>query len=76
MLHFDHESKRDLALTACRTNEVARIVRRIAKQRDGEAYIQRIASDAGKLQEGRRERDFAGKKPVDKIRRVRLSTSS
>lgn len=42
---------RDLALTACRTNEVARIMRRVAKQRDGEAYIKRIASDIGKLPE-------------------------
>lgn len=40
---------RDLALTACRTNEVARIIRRVAKQHDGEAYIKRIASDVGKL---------------------------
>jgi hypothetical protein len=40
---------RDLALTACRTNEVARIIRRVAKQQDGEAYIKRIASDVGKL---------------------------
>lgn len=43
---------RDLALTACRANEVVKIVRRVAKQRDGEAYIQRIASDVGTLQEG------------------------
>ncbi|MGO6740068.1 hypothetical protein ACC732_34900 [Rhizobium ruizarguesonis] len=42
---------RDLALTACRTNEVARIMRRVAKQRDGEVYIKRIASDIGKLPE-------------------------
>ena len=43
---------RDLALTACRTNEVARIIRRVAKQHDGEAYIKRIASDVGKLPKG------------------------
>lgn len=46
---------RDLALTACRTNEVARIMRRVAKQHDGDAYIQRIASDVGKLPEGCRK---------------------
>lgn len=42
----------DLALTACRTDEVAKIMRRVAKQYDGEAYINRIASDVGKLPEG------------------------
>lgn len=46
---------RDLALTACRTNEVARIMRRVAKQHNGEAYIKRIASDVGKLPEGCRK---------------------
>lgn len=46
---------RDLALTACRTNEVDRIMRRVAKQHNGEAYIQRIASDVGKLPEGCRK---------------------
>ncbi|MBZ9772508.1 hypothetical protein [Mesorhizobium sp. CO1-1-8] len=46
---------RDLALTACRTNEVARIMRRVAKQHDGEAYIERIASELGKLPEGCRK---------------------
>ena len=40
---------RDLVLTACRTNEVARIIRRVAKQQDGELYINRIAADVGKL---------------------------
>ncbi|WP_205836975.1 hypothetical protein [Neorhizobium sp. T25_27] len=42
---------RDLALTACRINEVARIMRRVAKKHDGENYIKRIASDVGKLPE-------------------------
>lgn len=40
---------RDLALTACRTNEVARIIRRVAKQQGGEAYIARIVSDSNSL---------------------------
>lgn len=42
----------DLALTACRTNEVLSIMRGVAKQRGGEAYIERIASDVGKLPKG------------------------
>lgn len=42
---------RDLALTACRSNEVAKIIRRVAKQHDGEAYIERISSDIGNLPE-------------------------
>ncbi|ODA93390.1 hypothetical protein BFX40_11270 [Mesorhizobium sp. SEMIA 3007] len=46
---------RDLALTACRANEIARIIRRVAKQHDGEAYIKLIASDVGKLPEGCRK---------------------
>ncbi|TBA50494.1 GAP1-N1 domain-containing protein [Rhizobium ruizarguesonis] len=46
---------RDLALTACRTNEVARIIRRVAKQHDGEAYIKRIAADIGQLPESCRK---------------------
>lgn len=45
----------DLALTACRSNEAARIVRRIAKQQGGESYINRIASDLGKLPRGCRQ---------------------
>lgn len=43
---------RDLALTACRTNEVAKIMRRVAKEHNGEAYVERIASDIGDLPEG------------------------
>ncbi|MCF6117153.1 hypothetical protein L2449_09530 [Mesorhizobium muleiense] len=42
---------RNLALTACRTNEIARIMRRVAKQHNGGAYMNRIASDVGKLPE-------------------------
>ncbi|WP_027229707.1 hypothetical protein [Phyllobacterium sp. UNC302MFCol5.2] len=45
----------NLALTACRTNEVVRIMRRVAKQHGGRAYIERIASDVGKLPEGCRK---------------------
>lgn len=40
---------RDLALTACRANEVARIIRRVIKQNGGEAYVKRIASDLSSL---------------------------
>lgn len=46
---------RNLALTACLTNEVARIIRRVAKQHDGGAYIERIASDIGRLPTGCRK---------------------
>lgn len=42
---------RDLALTACRANEVARIMRRVIKQNGGEAYVKRIASDLNGLPE-------------------------
>ncbi len=45
----------DLALTACRTNEVAKILRRVAKQHNGETYIKRIASDLDKLPENCRK---------------------
>lgn len=41
----------DLALTACRANEVARIMRRISKQNGGEAYIKRIALNLNGLPE-------------------------
>jgi hypothetical protein len=40
---------RDLALTACRTNEVTKILRQVAKRQNGETYIKQIASDVGKL---------------------------
>jgi hypothetical protein len=40
---------RDLALTACRANEVSRIMRRVIKQNGGEAYVKRIASDLNGL---------------------------
>jgi hypothetical protein len=43
---------RDLALTACRTNEVGRIIRRVAKQHNGESYLRQIAFDISKLPSG------------------------
>lgn len=43
---------RDLALTACRANEVARIFGRVAKQQNGRAYIKRIALEAAELPDG------------------------
>jgi hypothetical protein len=46
---------RDLALTACRTDEVVSIMRWVAKQHDGGAYIERIASDLGNLPKGCRK---------------------
>ncbi|MER9651428.1 hypothetical protein [Mesorhizobium sp. M0199] len=46
---------RNLALTACRTKEVTKILRRAAKQHRGEAYIERIAADVGALPEGCRK---------------------
>jgi hypothetical protein len=42
---------RDLALTACRANEVTRIILRVIKQNGGEAYAKRIASDLNGLPE-------------------------
>jgi hypothetical protein len=45
----------DLALTACRANEIDRILRRTAKQRGGAEYIARIAAEAGTLPAGCRE---------------------
>ncbi|OQW76544.1 MAG: hypothetical protein BVN32_08985 [Proteobacteria bacterium ST_bin14] len=42
---------RDLALTACRANEVARITRRVFKQPGGEVYLKRISSDLDGLPE-------------------------
>ena len=36
---------RDLALTACRINEVGRILQRVAKQSGGASYVKRIAAD-------------------------------
>lgn len=49
----------DLALTACRTNEVFSILDRAAKQSGGKGYIKRIAADIDKLPGGCR-------KPVQK----------
>lgn len=46
----------DLALTACRTNEVVRIMRRVLKQHGGEAYIRRVALDVDTLPDWCREK--------------------
>jgi len=43
---------RDLALTACRANEVERVLRRVAKQERGSSYLKRLASDARSLPDG------------------------
>ena len=39
----------DLALTACRTGEVSRIVRRIGQQKGGNKYLRRLTSEIEKL---------------------------
>ncbi len=49
----------DLALTACRTNEVFRILERVAKQSGGKGYLKRISADLNRLPAGCR-------KPVEK----------
>lgn len=45
----------DLALTACRCNDVGRILRRTAKSYDGENYVGRIGSEMNRLPKGCRE---------------------
>ncbi len=45
----------DLALTACRTNEVFSILERVAKQSGGKDYLKRIAADIEKLSPGCRK---------------------
>ena len=41
----------DLALTACRSNEIDKIIRRVAKQSGGTAYLGRVSADAHLLPE-------------------------
>ncbi|MEE2850331.1 MAG: hypothetical protein VX561_10735 [Pseudomonadota bacterium] len=45
----------DLALTACRCNDVGRILRRTAKSHGGEDYIGRIGSEVSRLPKGCQE---------------------
>lgn len=55
----------DLALTACRCDEVAKILKRVARAYRGEEYLERIENDLGRLDdEGRR----LVKRTIDKIR--------
>ena len=42
----------DLALTACRTKEVAKILRRVGKRYGGNNYLERITSELGRLPNG------------------------
>jgi len=39
----------DLALTACRVDEVGRILGRVAKQHSGKSYLKRISAEANTL---------------------------
>ncbi|MEZ5696238.1 MAG: hypothetical protein R3E18_07330, partial [Sphingomonadaceae bacterium] len=50
---------RDLALTACRANEVGKILRRVAKRYGGDDYVRRISAEVGRL-------PLSCRKPVEK----------
>lgn len=45
----------DLALTACRCNDLGKILRRTAKAYGGDAYISRVEADLARLPEGYRQ---------------------
>lgn len=61
---------RDLALTACRANEVENILKWVAKQRGGQGYIKRLSTDIEALPQDCR-------KPVEKtIADIRSNWSS
>lgn len=44
----------DLALTACRCNDVTKILKQVAKSYGGEEYLARIENDLGRLDDGSR----------------------